>query len=144
MRKRDSCGANATFTDDRCCNPRVIRSRTTSVSDCGFSTRYFRPLACGCASYTERQSLGYGDYAAFTCDQLGREAVGLTRETRSRSEHLLGNNQNRRDAAMSQPKATSPETYSLRAVICEPKAHKLVASSLTFWMGRRPGIRLWS
>ena len=62
-------------------------------------------LLGGCASYTERQSLGYGDYAAFTCDRLGREAVRLMRRTRSRSEHLLGNDQNRRDAAVFQLKA---------------------------------------
>ena len=60
---------------------------------------------CGCAGYTERQSLGYGDYVAFTCDQLGEEAVRLMRETRNRSEHLLGNDQNRRQTAMSQLRA---------------------------------------
>lgn len=62
-------------------------------------------LLGGCASYTERQSLGYGDYVAFTCDQLGQEAVRLMRETRSRSEHLLGSDQDRRDKAMGQLKA---------------------------------------
>lgn len=65
----------------------------------------FGLLLGGCASYTERQSLGYADYAAFTCDQLGQEAVRLMRDTRSRSEHLLGDDQNRRDTAMSQLKA---------------------------------------
>jgi hypothetical protein len=62
-------------------------------------------LLGGCAGYTERQSLSYGDYVAFTCDQLGQEAVRLMRETRSRSEHLLGNDQSRRATAMSQLKA---------------------------------------
>ena len=65
----------------------------------------FGLLLGGCASHIERQSLGYGDYVAFTCDQLGQEAVRLIRETRSRSEHLLGNDQNRRDTALSQLKS---------------------------------------
>jgi hypothetical protein len=39
-------------------------------------------LACsGCAIDTERSSLGYGDYLAMSCDQLGQEAVRLMRET---------------------------------------------------------------
>jgi hypothetical protein len=62
-------------------------------------------LLGGCAGYAERQSLGYGDYVAFTCDQLGQEAVRLMRETRSRSEHLLENDQDRRSTAISQLKA---------------------------------------
>jgi hypothetical protein len=59
----------------------------------------------GCAGIAERQSLGYGDYVAFTCDQLGQEAVRLMRETRNRSEHLLGNDQDRRATATTQLKA---------------------------------------
>ena len=59
----------------------------------------------GCANYTERQSLGYGDYVGFSCDQLGEEAVRLMRVTASRSEHLLENDKSRRDAAMLQLKA---------------------------------------
>ena len=47
----------------------------------------------GCAGYTERQSLGYGDYVAFTCDQLGRETVRLMRQSADRSEHLLVSDQ---------------------------------------------------
>ena len=59
----------------------------------------------GCAATSERQSLGYGDYVAFSCDQLGEEAVRLMRQTTSRSEHLLGDDQTRRDMAMRQLKA---------------------------------------
>ena len=59
----------------------------------------------GCAAYNERQSLGYGDYVGFSCDQLGEEAVRLMRETANRSEHILGDDQARRDTAMRQLKA---------------------------------------
>jgi hypothetical protein len=37
-------------------------------------------LIGGCAITTERTSLGYGDYVALSCDQLGQEAVRLMRE----------------------------------------------------------------
>jgi hypothetical protein len=74
-----------------------MRAAFTLVTSCFFLG--------GCAGYTERQSLGYGDYVAFTCDQLGEEAVRLMREARSRSEHLLADDQDRRDMAMSQLKA---------------------------------------
>ena len=56
----------------------------------------------GCSAYTERQSLGYGDYVAFSCDELGQEALRLMRQTASRSEYLLDDEQARRDAAMRQ------------------------------------------
>ena len=63
-------------------------------------------LALGaCAASTERQSLGYGDYVGFSCDQLGEEAVRLMRETANRSEHILGDDQVRRNTAMRQLKA---------------------------------------
>jgi hypothetical protein len=65
----------------------------------------FCTLLGGCAGYPERQSLGYGDYVAFSCEQLGQEAVRLMRETRNRSEHLLGNDQDRRATAMAELKA---------------------------------------
>ena len=46
-------------------------------------------IICGCAASTDRQSLGYGDYVSYSCDQLGEEAVRLMRETANRSEHLI-------------------------------------------------------
>jgi hypothetical protein len=69
-------------------------------------------LLGGCAGYTERRSLGYGDYVAFTCDQLGAEAVRLMRETTSRSEHLLEDDKARRDSAMSQLTAVKQASAS--------------------------------
>jgi hypothetical protein len=62
-------------------------------------------LAGGCAAYTERRALGYGDYVGFSCEQLGQEAVRLMRVTASRSEHILSDDQTRRDTAMRQLKA---------------------------------------
>jgi hypothetical protein len=59
----------------------------------------------GCAGYTERQSLGYGDYIAYSCDQLGVEAVRLMRLTANRSEHILEDDRGRRDDALRQLKA---------------------------------------
>jgi len=56
----------------------------------------------GCAGYSDRQSLGYGDYAGYTCDQLGQEALRLMRQAADRSEHILADDQERRDAAMRQ------------------------------------------
>ena len=53
----------------------------------------------GCAVDTERQSLGYGDYVALSCDQLGQETVNLMRAAADRSPHLLDDDQARRDAA---------------------------------------------
>jgi hypothetical protein len=61
--------------------------------------------AGGCSAYTERQSLGYGDYVAFSCDELGQEALRLMRETTSRSEYLLDDEKTRRDTALRQLKA---------------------------------------
>lgn len=55
----------------------------------------------GCA-ITERSSLGYGDYVALSCDQLGQEAVRLMRQASDRSEHFLQNDQARRDRAWKQ------------------------------------------
>jgi hypothetical protein len=62
-------------------------------------------LALGGCAVTDRQALGYGDYVGFSCDQLGQEAVRLMRETTSRSEHILENDQARRETAMRQLKA---------------------------------------
>ena len=59
----------------------------------------------GCAAYTERRALGYGDYVGFSCEQLGQEAVRLMRVTANRSEHILSDDQTRRDTAMRQLKA---------------------------------------
>jgi len=62
-------------------------------------------LLGGCASYTDRQSLGYGDYVAYSCDQLGEEAVRLMREMANRSEHLIDDDGVRRDRAKQQLQA---------------------------------------
>jgi hypothetical protein len=62
-------------------------------------------IAGGCAAYTERRALGYGDYVGFSCEQLGQEAVRLMRTTASRSEHILEDDEARRDTAMRQLKA---------------------------------------
>jgi hypothetical protein len=59
-------------------------------------------VVAGCAITTERSSLGYGDYVALSCDQLGQEAVRLMREAADRSEHILQNDQRRRDNARQQ------------------------------------------
>ena len=56
----------------------------------------------GCALETERQSLGYGDYVALSCDRLGQETVNLMRAAADRSHHLLADDQARRDAARQQ------------------------------------------
>lgn len=56
----------------------------------------------GCAVSTDRQSLGYGDYVAYSCEQLGEEALRLMRQAADRSEHLVDDDRNRRDLAMQQ------------------------------------------
>ena len=56
----------------------------------------------GCAIDTERSSLGYGDYVALNCDQLGQEAIRLMREASDRSEHILQNDGDRRQKARQQ------------------------------------------
>ena len=56
----------------------------------------------GCAIDTERQSLGYGDYVALSCDQLGQETVNLMRAVGDRSHHLLADDQTRRESARKQ------------------------------------------
>ena len=62
-------------------------------------------LALGaCAIITERQSLGYGDYVALSCDQLAQETVTLMRAAGDRSRHLLDNDEARRDTPMQQLK----------------------------------------
>jgi hypothetical protein len=56
----------------------------------------------GCAVGTERQSLGYGDYIGWTCDQLGQETVNLMRAAADRSHHVLTDDQARRENARKQ------------------------------------------
>lgn len=56
----------------------------------------------GCAMDTDRQSLGYGDYVGYTCDQLGQEALRLMRVAATRNEHLLADDRQTRDTAMRQ------------------------------------------
>ena len=59
-------------------------------------------VLAGCAVDTERQSLGYGDYVALSCDRLGQETVNLMRAAADRSHHLLGDDQARRETARKQ------------------------------------------
>lgn len=54
----------------------------------------------GCAVTTERQSIGYGEYVALSCDQLAQEALHLMREATNRSEHIPANDRARREIAM--------------------------------------------
>jgi hypothetical protein len=56
----------------------------------------------GCATDSGRNALGYGDYAGYTCEQLGQEAIRLMRATTNRSEHLLVDDRAQRDTAMRQ------------------------------------------
>jgi hypothetical protein len=56
----------------------------------------------GCAQSPEYSSLGYGDYVALNCERLGQEAVRLMREVSDRSEHMLQNDQSRREKARQQ------------------------------------------
>jgi hypothetical protein len=58
----------------------------------------------GCSVMTERSSLGYGDYVALSCDALGAEAVRLMGVVSDRSEHLLRDDEERRDRAKGQLK----------------------------------------
>lgn len=53
----------------------------------------------GCSVITERSSLGYGDYVALSCDQLGEQALRLMREIGDRSEHLVDDDHKRRERA---------------------------------------------
>lgn len=74
-------------------------------------------LACaltGCAAYTERRSLGYGDYLGYTCDQLGQEALRLMRIAADRSQHLVADDRSRRDTAMQQLAAVKRASASKR------------------------------
>ena len=71
-------------------------------------------LLGGCAVYTDRQSLGYGDYVAYSCDQLGEEAVRLMRETTNRSEHLIEDDRARREAAKQQLKVVKQASNDKR------------------------------
>ena len=69
---------------------------------CPFTIIGFCVALAGCALETERQSLGYVDYVALTCDQLGQETVNLMRAAADRGRHLLADDQARRDAARKQ------------------------------------------
>ena len=53
----------------------------------------------GCAISKERRALGYSDYHTMSCDQLGHETVRLVREATDRSQHIIENDQDRRDRA---------------------------------------------
>jgi hypothetical protein len=66
----------------------------------------------GCGISTERQALGYGDYVALSCDQLGQEALRLMREATDRSEHMLENDRARRETAMLQLKPCCSSSLS--------------------------------
>lgn len=59
-------------------------------------------LLGGCAGYSDRQSLGYGDYVGYSCEQLGQEAVRLMRQAADRSRHLVADDVSRRDRAIRQ------------------------------------------
>ena len=61
-------------------------------------------LLGGCSVVTERNSLGYGDYVALSCDELGEEAVRLMRESLDRSEYILEDDKDRRERAKRQLK----------------------------------------
>lgn len=69
---------------------------------------------CACAGYSDRQSLGYGEYLGYSCDQLGEEALRLMRVAANRSEHLLEDDKARRDGAMSQLAAVKRASASKR------------------------------
>jgi hypothetical protein len=84
------------------------RERSRCYHDMRFQVRApfaivgFCLALAGCAVETERQSLGYGDYVALSCDQLGQETVNLMRAAADRSHHLLADDQARRDIARQQ------------------------------------------
>ena len=59
-------------------------------------------LLTGCAVTTDRQSLGYGDYVGYSCEQLGQEALRLMRVAADRSDHLVVDDRARRDRALNQ------------------------------------------
>ena len=69
---------------------------------CPFTMIGFYVALAGCAEDTERQSLGYGDYVALSCDRLGQETVNLMRAAADRSQHVLADDQARRDSARKQ------------------------------------------
>lgn len=56
-------------------------------------------LLGGCSTSTEQRSLGYGDYLAMSCDQLGDEALRLTSEAAGHSERIFENNEDERAMA---------------------------------------------
>lgn len=59
-------------------------------------------LLAGCAAITDRQSLGYGDYVGYSCEQLGQEALRLMRIAADKSEHLVVDDRTRRESALNQ------------------------------------------
>ena len=62
-------------------------------------------LLGGCSVSPRPQSLGYGDYAGYSCAELTEEAQRLVRVAADRSEHILQDDAERRGAAFSQLKA---------------------------------------
>jgi hypothetical protein len=54
-------------------------------------------IADGCASDTQRHSLGYGDYLAMSCDQLRQETSRLESERGERTEPSFDNRQDLRE-----------------------------------------------
>ena len=78
---------------------------------------------------TERQSLGYGDYVALSCDQLGQETVNLMRAAADRSHHVLADDQARRENATDLVKQAYA-TALLRAI---------QGTSLDFWAALKAG-----
>jgi hypothetical protein len=71
----------------------------------GYAMFVFYVAVSGCAVDTERQQLGYGDYVGLSCDQLGQEAIRLMRKAADKSEHILQDDQARRQNALLQLKA---------------------------------------
>jgi len=76
----------------------------------------------GCAAYTERSSLGYGDYVGYSCDQLGQEAVRLMRTVANRSEHVFEDDGARRETAKQQLQAVKRASVEKQ---CERENGKL-------------------
>jgi hypothetical protein len=56
----------------------------------------------GCAVSTRPQALGYSDYVGLSCPELAAETKRLVREKTNRSEHLLENDEARRQTATMQ------------------------------------------
>ena len=59
----------------------------------------------GCAVSTVPHAPRHGDYATYSCEELAQESTRLAREAGNRSEHLLEDDQSRRERAASLLKA---------------------------------------